>query len=91
MQCDHHSYRDIVNPSPAISPKALTALHLGRVDLLPISTSTSTSFPVIFDTGASLAITHDKSDFAGPIRSLVNQRLGGLANGLNIVFVVCFR
>jgi hypothetical protein len=41
--------------------------------------------PVIFDTGASLAITHDKSDFSGPITaSTTDLRLGGMANGLRI-------
>jgi hypothetical protein len=41
--------------------------------------------PVIFDTGASLAITHDKNDFDGPLTAPVGDlRLGGMANGLRI-------
>jgi hypothetical protein len=41
--------------------------------------------PVIFDTGASLAITHDKSDFSGPITlPTTDLRLGGMAQGLKI-------
>ena len=41
--------------------------------------------PVIFDTGASLAITHDKSDFSGPLTlPKTDLRLGGMANGLKI-------
>jgi hypothetical protein len=41
--------------------------------------------PVIFDTGASLSITPDKSDFSGPITlSQTDLRLGGMANGLKI-------
>jgi hypothetical protein len=42
--------------------------------------------PVIFDTGASMAITHNKSDFdAGPLTIPKGDlRLGGMANGLKI-------
>ncbi len=41
--------------------------------------------PVIFDTGASLAITHDKNDFDGPLTVPKGDlRLGGMANGLKI-------
>lgn len=41
--------------------------------------------PVIFDTGASLAITYDKSDFDGPLTiPKEDLRLGGMANGLCI-------
>ncbi|KAI2512823.1 hypothetical protein MHU86_1612 [Fragilaria crotonensis] len=41
--------------------------------------------PVIFDTGASLAITYDKADFDDPL-TIPNGdlRLGGMANGLRI-------
>ena len=40
---------------------------------------------VIFDTGASLAITPDKSDFDGPLTVPKGDlRLGGMANGLLI-------
>ena len=41
--------------------------------------------PVIFDTGASLAITPDKTDFDGPWTIPKGDlRLGGMANGLKI-------
>ena len=41
--------------------------------------------PVIFDTGASLAITFDKTDFDGPLTVPKGDlRLGGMANGLKI-------
>ena len=41
--------------------------------------------PVIFDTGASLAITPDKLDFDGPLTVPKGDlRLGGMANGLRI-------
>ena len=48
-------------------------------------TSPTTKQPVIFDTGASLAITFDKSDFDGPLTVPKGDlRLGGMANGLKI-------
>ena len=41
--------------------------------------------PVIFDTGASLAITYDKADFDDPLTVPNGDlRLGGMANGLRI-------
>ena len=41
--------------------------------------------PVIFDTGASLAITPDKSDFDGTLSVPKGDlRLGGMAIGLKI-------
>ena len=41
--------------------------------------------PIIFDTGASLAITPDKTDFDGPLTVPKGDlRLGGMANGLKI-------
>jgi hypothetical protein len=47
--------------------------------------NTDERHPVIFDTGASLAITHDKFDFSGPITlPKTDLRLGGMANGLKI-------
>ena len=45
----------------------------------------STKQPVIFDTGASLAITHEKADFDGPLTVPKGDlRLRGMANGLKI-------
>ena len=43
-------------------------------------------FPVIFDTGASMAVSSCKEDFEfGEIKSLPSPlKLGGMANGLNI-------
>ncbi len=65
------------------SPAAYNAgLLLGQVDLL--HASSSAKFPVIFDSGATLAISPDKNDFAGAIRPLHNRHLGGMANGLII-------
>ena len=45
----------------------------------------TTCQPVIFDTGGSLAITPDKTDFNGPLTiPKGDPRLGGMANGLKI-------
>ena len=87
VNCNYHTHRDVtldVNPhlELAPSPKALIAATMGQVNLS--YGPSSSGFPVIFDTGASLAITFEKSDFVGPIRPLFNHCLGGLANGLNI-------
>ena len=55
------------------------------VNLLP-GTATKASFPVIFDSGASLAISPMKEDFVGPITTFTKPRfLGGMANGMPIV------
>jgi hypothetical protein len=49
------------------------------------ATSSKEKHPVIFDTGASLAITFDKADFDGPLTVPKGDlRLGGMANGLKI-------
>ena len=40
-------------------------------------------FPIIIDSGASLAISFNNSDFIDTIHPL-NQKLGELANGLDI-------
>ena len=44
----------------------------------------SSSFKVCFDSGCSIAITNDKRDFVGGIRSSFVHRLTGLAHGLKI-------
>ena len=62
-----------------------TASQMGKVDLLLSSSNSSNPFQVIFDTGASLAISPSKQDFSGPISPLpVARFLGGMANGLRI-------
>lgn len=44
-----------------------------------------TNFPIIFDTGASLAISGNRNDFVGKITTPQTElRLGGMANGLPI-------
>ena len=49
------------------------------------NTRSTTRQPVIFDSGASLAITPNKSDFDGSLTIPKGDlRLGGMANGLKI-------
>ena len=48
-------------------PQANNASAMGNVDLHP--SHLPDSFPVIFDSGASLAISPSKSDFSGPIKT----------------------
>ena len=70
-------------PSDVPSPVACTAGLLGSIDLLP--ETLDDMFPIIFDTGASLAISPCVDDFVpGSIKKLHNRYLGGLANGLPI-------
>ena len=84
--CDeiiHVSDCDItLEPSTSL-PSAFTSSLLGKVDLLP--TSSLSSFPVIFDSGASLAISPSLTDFSGSITKYTeDKRLGGMANGMRI-------
>ena len=70
-------------PSPA-AYNAATSL-MGTVDLKPRTPNISRPFSVIFDSGASLAISPSKDDFVGPIQQLpTERRLGGMAAGMLI-------
>ena len=63
---------------------ALTQPTLGQVDLYPLDSMPS-SFPLIVDSGASLAISPSESDFIGPITYYSSDRsLGGMAGGIKI-------
>ena len=72
-----------------ISPRVLAALSpntptLGAVDLYPLG-DTPSSFSVIVDSGASLAISPNEADFVGPIAYYSSERrLGGMAGGMQI-------
>ena len=68
------------------NPTAFTsAAQMGDINLLSPAYSSSKLFQVIFDSGASLAISPDKDDFVGNISPLPVERfLGGMANGLRI-------
>jgi len=69
-------------PSPA-AYNTVTGL-LGMVDLKPL-TPGSPPFSVIFDSGASLAISPCAEDFVGPIQKLPHERrLGGMGAGMLI-------
>ena len=54
---------------------------MGKVDLLP--SVSPACFKVIFDSGASMAISPNKDHFTGPIEPC-SKTLGGLANGMQI-------
>ena len=76
----------MLNVAPAISAKSeeelFTSLDL-EVNLL-----TSPLQPVIFDTGASLAITGDKEDFlSDSFKETSHLKLGGMASGASITGV----
>ena len=74
------SYSQLPSPSAYNTATGL----LGAVDLKPI-TPHSPPFSVIFDSGASLAISPCKEDFVGPIQRLPQERrLGGMAAGMLI-------
>ena len=79
-QQDHqHSHPPSVQAYTALSPPTL-----GNVDLYPLN-EMPTSFPVIVDSGASLAISPSETDFVGPIHYYDSERLlGGMAGGMNI-------
>ena len=63
---------------------ALTQPTLGQVDLYPLNSMPS-SFPLIIDSGASLAISPSEADFIGPITYYATERtLGGMAGGIKI-------
>ena len=57
-------------------------------DPYSLFTMANTTSAVVFDTGASLGITHDIQDFDGPLTIPdCDLRLGGMANGLKIAGV----
>ena len=87
VHCDHHtSYDDVPYSTQCYSPSPqdLIGASMGTVDL--VYRCNTSKFPIVFDTGASLAISMDKSDFVGSIFPL-SQTLGGLVNGLDIVSI----
>ena len=67
------------------TPKVYHALLRGGVPQSFDDTKSfgDSSFPVVFDSGASLSISPDKSDFVGHIQPL-NLKLGEMARGMNI-------
>ena len=82
--CYHNDDTPTIQNCP--SPNAYVALERGGIPMsFDDTTSPSeSSFPVIFDSGASLAISPNKGDFVGPIETLSNLKLGGMANGMII-------
>ena len=95
---DFFNFDDIVTPSTDvdcsflsetsdfISPQGFKAITENEVNsFMDCSSGMIDCFPVIFDSGASLAITPCKDDFVGEIKIPEKPlRLGGLALGLPI-------
>ena len=82
-----HTYRDVTlnvasTPCSVLSSSAYLAADTGEVNLL--YQDKNSSFPAVFDTGAILGISFNKSDFVGSIRALINHTLGVLVNGLDV-------
>ena len=77
VHCSSISSDYIPSVNNSTSPKVCNASLTGTVDL---QTNTSfCSFPVIFDSGVGLAISHTKDDFVGPIVPFKLKRtLGGI-------------
>ena len=70
------------------SYNVLTDIDILAYDPYSLFTMANTTSAVIFDTGASLGITHDIQDFDGPLTIPdCDLRLGGMANGLKIAGV----
>ena len=89
VNCNFHTHRDVtldMSPTPpSLSTSAAVFIASSLETLYLLHNKCQDSFPIIFDTGASLAVHFfDKNDFVCNIRPLANHRLGGLANRLNI-------
>ena len=70
----------ISNTAPAVSIKA--GLELILPTDLQVNQATNVLVPIIFDTGASLAITGDKQDFLpNTFKEVTSLKLGGMAAG----------
>jgi hypothetical protein len=71
-----------------LAPSDLTLSELiGNTMMCPVVNNAMSQWimTVIFDTGASLAITPELSDFVSPPKPLARpMKLGGMANGIEI-------
>ena len=78
------SFEYAINNCP--NPKICNALVGENVDsslFHPLSSSTIKKFPIIFDSGASVAISGYKDDFISELKEPSSEiRLGGMANGM---------
>ena len=68
------------------SPKICNALVGENIDsslFHPLSSSVNKKFPIIFDSGASVAISGYRNDFISDLKEPSSEiRLGGMANGM---------
>ena len=69
---------------PALSASGDVYMASSMTNINLLYSAVKDNFYVIFDTGTSLAISFDKNDFVGPIKTLANHRLGVISNGLTI-------
>ena len=87
VNCDHHQdkfFEPAINfcPTPRIY-NALTTGNIGPSFINPITSIKE--FPIIFDSGASVAISGFKEDFISTLNSPKKEiRLGGMANGMPV-------
>ena len=89
LDFDFHTYLDVTSHEISRDLAACMVADLSCVNLLPVDATVI--FPMIFDSGASLAISFVKEDFVGPIHPLKNRQLGGLTNRLNITSITHFQ
>ena len=76
----HHSTTELNHhPWEHITQQALRAA-LQDPSKLRSSMPSHASYPIIWDSGASVCITNDEKDFVGPIRSLPSLQVKGIAN-----------
>jgi hypothetical protein len=77
---------EVPSASNCPSPMAYNATAQGGIDttIYDDPGGIAACFPIIFDSGASLAISPSKADFVGAIKPTPGLRLGGMANGMII-------
>ena len=85
VDCVPPKFTSVTNDSTLTSPVApsVAAYNTAIRGLEELTGSDIHKFPVIFDSGASLAISPSRDDFIGDIRRPTAElRLGGMAHGL---------
>ena len=85
VDCDFNCH-ELPSAANCPSPTAYNTSVQGGIDtsLFDDPGGIAECFPVIFDSGASLAISPSRSDFVGAIKPTPGLRLGGMANGMII-------
>jgi len=85
VDCDFNCH-ELLSAESCPSPTAYNTSVQGGIDtpLFDDPGGIAEYFPIIFDSGASLAILPSRSDFVGAIKPTPSLRLGGMANGMII-------